>query len=53
MGDLPRSSKVSPQRRNAVGQLFEDEDGHVAHEFLEECAQGLRLKACRRHGSAK
>lgn len=37
----------------AAGQLFEDEDGHVAHEFLEECAQGLRLKACRRHGSAK
>jgi hypothetical protein len=25
----------------------------VAHEFLEECAQGLRLKACRRHDSAK
>jgi len=37
----------------AAGQLFEDEDGHVAHEFLEECAQGLRLKACRRHDSAK
>lgn len=37
----------------AAGQLFEDEDGHVAHEFLEECARGLRLKACRRHDSAK
>lgn len=35
----------------AAGQLFEDEDGHVAHEFLEECPEGLRV--IRRLRSAK
>lgn len=37
----------------AAGPLFEDEDGHVAHEFLEESAQGLRRAPCRRLPSAK
>ena len=30
------------------GQLCEDEDGHLAHEFLEESADGLRLVAGKR-----
>ena len=32
-----------PQPLTSPGQLFEDDDGHVAHEFLEECAEGLRI----------